>query len=133
MPMDDRAAALERLGKIAYEETRKVFLAPLLPACLKLSRLATNLDQDSSPAVRNCSKQLFLGEMFPGCPVLLSVLCYWGLSLADNRFTDARKAEGLTVLAHEFRKVFTEADDDDEDTLALQFNSTDHKGGSILP
>jgi hypothetical protein len=127
MPIGNRADYFQEVQNIANEETRSIFLAPLTSTCLKLERLNSALCSPGFVStarafgqrlIENFSSSLHMND--------LTLVCFWGLCLADNRTTEQEKQIGLPLLAKKFKDLFEEGSDD-EGLVDFCFNPNNHE------
>jgi hypothetical protein len=110
MPILDRAAAYKQIQEIAKDEYHSVYTAPLMSTCHKLSYFGDFIAQKYIATARSGGDRMvqdFSSLTQALCD--LNIVCFWALSLADDRALDAREKEtGLFLLAGSFKQAFKE-------------------------
>ncbi|CAB9505803.1 expressed unknown protein [Seminavis robusta] len=131
MPISNRKACYEQIQQIAREEYLYVFTAPLMSACCNLSDLFDSLGKVYANTAQSACLRMLLNFASVSRELNLndtSVVCFWGLSLADNRALNKdEKKIGLSMLAKSFKDVFEEDPGEDKGIPTLTFNPNDHE------
>ena len=130
MPIGNKDVAFREIQDIAREESRTIFLAPLVQTCLKLKQLERALTQPELLSSARAFGYRWMKNFESFLPSLkgLSVVAFWGLSLADDRTHEEEKDLGLSMLATTYRSIFIENESDvGEEEFDLKFNPSTHK------
>jgi hypothetical protein len=127
MPILDRGDCYQQIQRIARDEYRHVYTAPLMSACAKLSQFHDAIGRAFIGTARTGGRRMVVdfdkhaNRMFD-----VPVVCFWALALADDRAPNEQEKEiGLSLLANSFKSVFR-VDDSADDVPSLTFSPNEH-------
>lgn len=104
-PSFDRFSCLEQLRVIAREECTRVFLAPVMQVGIKLwdlpKLMTTHCIEEADDFILGTDYGKLARKMDA-----FNRVCFWGLSLADDKTDEAAKQAGLAQLANCFEVLF---------------------------
>jgi hypothetical protein len=127
MPILDRGDCYQQIQRIARDEYRQVYTAPLMSASAKLWQLSDALGRTFIRTARNGGRRMAVDFDKRVSRMLdVAVVCFWALALADDRApNDQEKEIGLSLLANSFKSVFR-VDDSADDVPSLTFSPNEH-------
>jgi hypothetical protein len=127
MPILDRGACYQQIQRIARDEYRQVYTAPLMSASAKLSQLHDAIGRAFIGTARAGGRRMVVDFDKQASRMSdVPVVCFWALALADDRAPNEQEKEiGLSLLANSFKSAFR-LDDSADDVPSLTFSPNEH-------